>query len=233
MRTNTKRKVAAVIRKMLNARATSYVLLLLIMGSFAGTIGWQVDARAETIGSVMLLVPFDPEAIEEKFKPENLVGLDILDLGVTTEWKTISELAESGQLKALIIHRAALSHVNSDELSSWFRDDGLVLTGLGIQGDALAELVDMPGLFTYPFWYTHPEFFYTYAYYITGTSEDLPLFEDDDGSSDFRATGVKSPLHRSSSFATDSLLKDSNAKRMLLVTKERIEHQEPSTDEPE
>jgi hypothetical protein len=227
MLTDRKRKVAAVIRKMLDARATSYVLLLLIMGLFAGTIGWQVEARAETIGSVMLLIPSDLGAIEEKFKPKNLVQLGILDLGVTTEWKTISELAESGQLKALIIHHAALSNVNRGELSSWFRNDRLVLTGLGIQGDVLAELVGMRGLFIYPFWYTHPEFFYTYAYYITGTSEDLPLFEGDDGSSDFKVTGVKSPLHISSSFTTDSLLEDSDAKRMLLVTKERIEHQEP------
>lgn len=214
-------------RKILDARATSYVLLLLIIGLLAGGIGWQVTARvqAETIGSVMLFIPSDPQTIEEKFDPEKLVELGVLDLGVTTEWQAISELAKAGQLEGLIIHHAALDKVNSDELSSWFRNDKLVLTGLGIQGDQLAEIVGMPGLFSAPSWYDHKEFFYTYAYAIEGTPEDLSLFEGDDGSPDFKGKDVKSQLHRSSSFVTDSLLEDSDAKRMLLVTKERIEQQ--------
>ena len=216
-------------KRILNARATSFVLLLLIMSLFAGTKGWQVEAKAQAeTGRVMFLIPSDPQAIEEKFNPDKLVELGVVDLGVTTEWQKVSEVAASGQLKGLIIHHAAFDKVNIEELRSWFHNDKLVVTGLGIQGTPLAEAIGMPELGNSLLGYTSTiEFFYTYWYAIEGSPEDVALYDGDSGASDFQPKGiVKGHLIRSGGAATDYLSEDADAKRMLVTTKEKIQEQE-------
>jgi hypothetical protein len=156
----------------------------------------------------MYLVPEDVSLVEDSLTPESLINEATRPLGVTSRWQPISELASKQALQALIIHHAAVPDVDQAELQTLFRRQGLVVVGVGIPGDELAQLVGMPQLYTSN-WsddgftgYETSQFFHIYSYWVEGEQADMERVETAE-SPDIE---VEHPLSRGMRSSTESLL---------------------------
>lgn len=103
---------------------------------------------------------------EEIVAPEKFSGSDVMKVGIADSWQAIADLQAQGQLKAVIIHHSMVDKVDQEQLADWFANGNVVVAGIGIKGDALAELVGMPSLYPGPWLdsdeYETPDFFYIY-----------------------------------------------------------------------
>lgn len=103
---------------------------------------------------------------EEIVAPEKFSESDVMKVGITNSWQAIVDLQAQGQLKAVIIHHSMVDKVNTEQLADWFANGNVVVAGIGIKGDALAELVGMPSFYPGPWLdsdeYETPDFFYIY-----------------------------------------------------------------------
>lgn len=191
-------------------------ILLLALGCLA-VLAYLSSRRAPEVAayptaSVMYLIPDNVTEVEQKLAPELFMEASTLPFSATTEWRVISDLAAQGTLEALVIHHAALDKVDWELIRPLFNRQGLVVAGIGIPGDQLAELVGRPELFTstWPAWrdgytYTTSAYFYIYSYWIEGAPTDVAKVEGS-GTMEGPINGIENPLSRQIKASTDSLV---------------------------
>ncbi len=106
----------------------------------------QQNAQASVTSNVMYFVPDSSQQIEKNLSPEEFAKIPEVKVGYTSDWKVISNLVQEGKLDALIIHEAAKDRVNLAQLREWFSHRGLVVGGVGIPVNELAEMVNIASL---------------------------------------------------------------------------------------
>lgn len=150
-----------------------------------------------------------------------------LNIEFTSQWESVKDKMSYGEVDALIIDRSTKMLVNRSELSTWFQEEKIIVSGLGIPGDELAEMVNMPELFTstWPQLATSTEsaygtenYYYMYGFQIDGTITDQETFMQSDAIADEDTAhnlDIESPLTASFSASTDSLTAVGALERML------------------
>jgi hypothetical protein len=160
---------------------TAIIILIGLLAALGGIKREPVADNGETavaaaplVAPVIYLIPADKEQVEDAIRPERLLAEATMEIGVTSDWEMVQQQAAVGDLQAVIIHHAALSSVNPDELRRMFLREGVTVIGLGIPGLTLAEAVGHSQLFSSNRSgrerYTTPLYFYAYSYSATNSS---------------------------------------------------------------
>lgn len=200
----------------------------------------RVGDELQPVYDVAFILPENPELLQNELQPQAImnnnaiqeIGLNIL---TTSDWAQVNKLANSGSIKAILIHSAALSLVDFSQLKESF-ERGLVVGGIGIPGYELAEMLGRPSLFTST-WsmdegYTTPNYFYIFSYEISGKPEDIKALKErgwkigeDPQNFDVYIT---SPLTVNSHATTDSLMQENGVSVLFKSVKAHI----PAMTEP-
>jgi hypothetical protein len=117
------------------------VLLLLAVGCRAGAVEAE-RPYDNALGEIMYLVPADISLVEDHFHPDELRAVDPHRVGATSYWERIELLKERGELRALIVHHAAVDLVDETAVAQWYRGENLVLAGMGLP---IADFEKMAG----------------------------------------------------------------------------------------
>lgn len=202
------------ILALLENRKAALILTLLL--AFSLLAHHVVNSRppiavAGLSAPILYLVPKDPGTIEEKVRPEAFWATEGPAIDVVSEWKSAREALQEGNAEALIIHHAALPLVDSAKLSDLFHN-GTTVTGIGIPGLELAEVLGKPTLFTET-WsseegYRTRLYFYTYSLSLEGTATDIARWESDPDKFNQAVDGIENPLSISSRATTESLVEN-------------------------
>ncbi|MDX1665071.1 MAG: hypothetical protein R3272_14865 [Candidatus Promineifilaceae bacterium] len=177
------------------------------------------------LARVMFFIPDDPALLEPEVAVERLRDEAPYPLGFTSRWAVVEMLARRDRLDALMIHHAALEEVDWEAVQQWLLREGVVVGGLGIPGDELAERVGMPGLYDrYMGGYTTPLYFFIYSYRIEGNPADITRVEA--AGLDRKPLGIKNPLSQSAGGSTDSLLVEDGMETMFHVLEMRVQGQQ-------
>ncbi|MCA9998348.1 MAG: hypothetical protein KDE56_21445 [Anaerolineales bacterium] len=130
---------------------------------------------------------------EEIVTPEKFSESRVMKIGITSSWQAIADLQAQGQLRAVIIHYSMVDKVDAGQLADWFANDNVVVAGIGIKGDELAELVGdaafYPGPWLRPEQYETPDFFYIYqnqkGEHMAGSAIASDSFQFADANADY------------------------------------------------
>lgn len=180
------------ITKVLNSNKTTLFLTMLLLIMLMLTYGLtrssllasdEISASPALNGTAILyFVPEDEGKIEGRLTPDSLSRSTALEnnnltLSTTSSWENAREVISSQNVKAILIHHAALDMVNRDELQDFFESQDVVVTGVGIPGLELAEFLGHSALFTST-WpadegYTTPYYFYTYSLTLSGSEKEI------------------------------------------------------------
>lgn len=213
--------------KMLNSKHRATVLLALLFltlllgyGLVYFTVSGQPPQSSATVKPAYKIIylasdnalQIEHELTVERFlEDKKLLEKHDLSLEAASDWQVVENSLLNQDLDALILHHSAISEVNVQELQTAM-DKGLVVTGIGIPGLELAELLGDPALFT-SVWspdegYTTPYYFYTYSYNVEGEQQDInslrkngSLFGENSAN-----TTIDTPLSIEFSASTDTLL---------------------------
>lgn len=198
------------LQAILNSKVTTMILVLsIIVGLTASYLYWESQqADASVPSQIMYLLPLNKADLEVTLTPTALADNE-LQIGYSADWKVISGLAQKGELRALIIHRNALPSANVSQLRTWFRG-GLVVAGIGIPAQTLADTLGFPGL---NIWgdrqiYKTNSYFYMFSINAKGTPEERQKALDAllSHGIDSSAPDITKPTSVIVSQSTDSLL---------------------------
>jgi hypothetical protein len=106
------------------------ILLLLAAGCRAGAVEAE-RPYDNALGEIMYLVPADISLVEDHFHPDELRAVAPHRVGATSYWERIELQQARGELRALIVHHAAVDLVDETAVAQWYRDENLVLVGMG------------------------------------------------------------------------------------------------------
>ena len=133
--------------KIRNRKIAASILLLALVSIFAVGYFFRWQSLDDPVAKVMYLVPEDETMIEDLVKPERLASQTDIWIETTSDWEQISQLATDGKLFAVIIHHAAVNHVDLEELQDLFQHHRLVVVGIGASTKQWAEMVGMPNFY--------------------------------------------------------------------------------------
>jgi hypothetical protein len=204
-------------------------LLLIISLLLIGLIWSAIEGKAmedssphDSPAKVLFFIPEDQTLLEPEVAVERLRDAAPYPVGFTPRWSEVEALASRDELDALMIHHAALAEVDWDVVQQWFQREGIVVGGLGIPGEELAELVGMPGLYDPRMGgYTTPLYFFIYSYRIEGNAGDIARAEE--AGLQEPAAGIRNPLSRSGGGSTESLLVENGLEMMFHLIEIRIQ----------
>lgn len=188
------------LKQFVGSRKLTFVLLALLLA--VGLFGWSaVQSKASVVSKIMYFVPEDTGLIEANITPNALnevvtqeVGFSYVDeVGATSDWKVIEDLATKGELDALIIHHAAQETVDWTALKTWFQNDGLIVAGIGLPGDELASSLGAPGLFIRQDAAEMDFDYFIYRVQVSGQPEDVEKVVDTGFASE-EIDNIKAPL---------------------------------------
>jgi|SRR5690606_210927 len=171
----------------------------------SGTIYFvsQNESEVEEFASPAALNSVDAEAVGYMY---------IQEVTATSNWNTVRNAAAAGNLQALIIHYSLKNRVDWREASEWVRE-GVVVAGIGIPGDELADLLGVPHLFIQE----DSELGFDYHIYVmnlSGEPEDISKLKEV-GFPDEPVSGVKRPLSVSESSSRGFLNSPDDVVRLL------------------
>lgn len=238
-----------VITQVMNSKRTTLLLtmllLIVLMLAYGLTqssllAGDEISASSELSSTTILyLIPEDEGKIEGRLTPDALsrsaaLKNDNLTISTTSSWENAKEIISGQDVKAILMHHAALDLVNRDELQDFFESKNLVVTGIGIPGLELAELLGHPTLFTST-WsadegYTTSNYFYTYSLTISGSEKEIERLKEmgwvpgKDLPSDFIVSDTFGVTYGSS---TDSLLGEGSIEQLFSVIRTYLISTEP------
>jgi len=115
------------------------VLLLLVVGCRAGAVEAE-RPYDNALGEIMYLVPADILLVEEHFHPDALRAVDPHRVGATSYWERIELLQARGELRALVVHHAAVDLVDETAVAHWYRQENLILAGMGVSSAHLGRM---------------------------------------------------------------------------------------------
>lgn len=116
----------------------------------------------------------------------------VREVGFTSDWQVLRDLAAKNELDALIIHASAEEQVDWQELQTWFIERGLVVAGIEIDGYRLAERLGMPSMALEPV--AGKTFdYHIYSVKLVGQPEDIEKLAAA-GHPDNGIEGIQHPL---------------------------------------
>ena len=115
------------------------VLMILVMGCRAGAVEAE-RPYDNALGEIMYLVPADVSLVEEHFHPDELRAQDPNRVGATSYWEQIELQQTRGELRALIVHHAAVDLVDETAVAHWYQEENLILAGMGVSGAQLGMM---------------------------------------------------------------------------------------------
>ncbi len=136
---------------------------------------------------IVYLIPTNEAEIKKLVSPEQvLTSEQNLSVVVTSNWEVFNKLVSEGQIQAIIIHYAAIEQVNQQELQKLFDDKHLVVIGIDIPGDKLAEMIGKPDFYNEKSGrYIDTEYYFAYSSHPeqgwAKSTNDLLETEDDVG----------------------------------------------------
>jgi hypothetical protein len=107
------------------------VLMILVVGCRAGAVEAE-RPYDNALGEIMYLVPADISLVEDHFHPDELRAVDPYRVGATSYWERIELLKARGELRALIVHHAAVDLVDETAVAQWYQEENLILAGMGV-----------------------------------------------------------------------------------------------------
>lgn len=226
------------VQQILSSKQLTLILVFgLSLISLLG-LGYQfllIPAQAQSIQSnVVYFVTSDLDLIEPELRPDSLsnhsslVTLKDITFEASNEWQTVEFALNEGKVDALVIHHSSVDLIKWDVVQKYFEQQELVVMGLGVPGDELAELLGKPQLFTST-WsadsgYITPYFFYIYSYQIDGTEQDVALIQS--SNQEFAGEEIKSEVQNQLSVSkrtsTDSLVDPANFTVMFSLLESHI-----------
>lgn len=217
------------------------ILLMLTYGLTRSTLLAGDDSSDLSGTAILYFVPEDEGKLESRLTPDSLsrsTALENHDLTISTtsSWENAQEMISSQNVKAILIHHAALDLINRSELQNFFENQDLVVTGIGIPGLELAEFLGHPALFTST-WpadegYTTPYYFYTYSLTLSGSEKELQRLREigwtpgEELPSDVVVSDSVGVTYGSS---TDSLLAEGSVDQLFQVIQTHLISTEPTT----
>lgn len=210
---------------------TMTILLCLILGLIVGAssiYSLQQNAQAALQARVLYLVPGDPNRIEKNLTEKALFETSDLQVGTTSDWNIVEDLASKGQLDALVIHHAALESVHQEQLQKWYRN-GVVVAGIGIPAKAMAALLAMPAL---NIWddqetYKTSSYFYMFSLKVKASDQDKQKIVSslEQNGVDVPPGGIQGPTSTMGGASTDSLVTEEGKKRFPSALEQHIADQ--------
>ena len=188
------------LKQFVGSKKLTIVLLTMLIA--IGLFGWSaVQSRASVVSNIMYFVPEDSGIIEANITPNAFNEVDtqkagfsyVSEVGATSDWKVIEDLATKGDLDALIIHHAAQERVDWTRLKTWFQNDGLIVAGIGLPGDDLASLLGAPGLYIRQGAEEMDFDYFIYRVQVSGYPEDVEKVVDAGFTSE-EIDNIKAPL---------------------------------------
>jgi hypothetical protein len=107
------------------------IFLLLAAGCRAGAVEAE-RPYDNALGEIMYLVPADISLVEEHFHPDELRAVDPHRVGATSHWERIEQQQARGELRALVVHHAAVDLVDETAVAQWYQEENLILAGMGV-----------------------------------------------------------------------------------------------------
>lgn len=143
------------------------------------TVTERDDETNNAGNRVLYLVPFDRTLLEEQISVAQMRASNLFPVLETDSWEEVQRMAEGGNLDALIIHHAALDVVDSSVLQRWIYPGGVVVAGVDIPGDTLAEVIGWPSLYDPAMGtYSGADFFFVYSVDDDGTHSTTDSIAD-------------------------------------------------------
>ncbi|MFZ0547078.1 MAG: hypothetical protein WAM60_16655 [Candidatus Promineifilaceae bacterium] len=181
------------IIKTLNDGKATVLICLVLVTVFA--FGWSRQrTQAAVSASIMYLIPTNIDDLDQSPKPTDFMAVDpqsvgyssIQQIGYASNWEAIEQLIAKDALDALIVHHAAQDMVNWEEIRELFQQQGLIVAGIGIPGDELANLLGAPAFYDSDA--TGHDFdYFIYSMQISGQPDDVAKVLDSN------LTGKESP----------------------------------------
>jgi hypothetical protein len=208
----------------LNRLALLFISSLLLTGLILSALEGEAtedSSPRDSPAKVLFFIPEDQTLLEPEVAVERLRDAAPYPVGFTPRWSEVEALARQHGMDALMIHYAAIAEVDWDVVQQWFQSEAIVVGGLGIPGEELAELVGMPGLYDPSMGgYTTPSYFFIYSYRIEGDASDMARVEE--AGLQKPAAGIRSPLSRSGGGSTESLLVKDGLEMMFHLIESRF-----------
>ena len=167
------------INATLNSKKTTVLICLALV--MVIVLGWSLQrTQAAVSASIMYFVPASSNEFGQAPTPDDFMDIgfesegysSIREIGYASDWKVIEQLIAEDTLDALIVHHAAQDMVNWERTKELFQRHGLVVAGIGIPGDELANLLGAPAL--YDSYADGRDFdYFIYSMYVSGEPVDV------------------------------------------------------------
>jgi hypothetical protein len=223
------------IKTALNSKKTT-ILICMALGILA-VFGWSMQkTQAAVSASVMYFIPANIDELDNTIAPVDLRAIDlqksgfssIQEIGYTSDWKVIEELINHGELDALMVHQTMQEVVNWDLIKDSFQHQGLIVAGIDMAGDELANLVGAPYLYESKRELLDNQNFdyFIYVVQISGEPDDVAQIIDSHLYGNSESGKIKSPAYIQGSSSHGYFSEDEDSiVRFLGLLDEKISEQ--------